>query len=366
MTTAVVQVVVLVVAVIVVAALVGRWVVRRRAAARTSLPPLFYPLMPQAPLKAHLNGAASKNGALHSNGVAHANGASYSNGAVPAHATPPASNVALGAATPMPRVVDDRPRTTTATHGRAGRRRVSRRGNRPVLSTDRAGAPVASRTSRGARGDGTRDREIRFVRVPGEPPHVLLGRDAGPSPSTVGLGSATVSRRHARMDYIRRSLARHESLAHESTGCERRPARRHRLHEAARRWRPSRAGRSRAPVSRALGKWNPARRWDRWAVSRARRRREHRPLAIGARRARGSVRGAARARPRRARRSSIWRESARAGPRSRSSWFDPSSSTTRRRSPVSRVRRGSSRSSGTRTSCQSAPCSTSRTPGSRS
>lgn len=48
----------------------------------------------------------------------------------------------------------------------------------------------------------TREREIRFVRVPGGPPQVLLGRDPGPAPNDIGLGSVTVSRRHAQMDYI--------------------------------------------------------------------------------------------------------------------------------------------------------------------
>jgi hypothetical protein len=47
----------------------------------------------------------------------------------------------------------------------------------------------------------TQLREIRFVRLPGEQPHLIVGRDPGPSPHHVGLGSATVSRRHARFDY---------------------------------------------------------------------------------------------------------------------------------------------------------------------
>jgi hypothetical protein len=47
----------------------------------------------------------------------------------------------------------------------------------------------------------TRHREIRFVRIPGEPLQLILGRDAGPSAQYVGLGSATVSRRHARLAY---------------------------------------------------------------------------------------------------------------------------------------------------------------------
>jgi len=46
-----------------------------------------------------------------------------------------------------------------------------------------------------------RHREILFVRVPGKPPHLFLGRDAGPAPQYIGLGSPTVSRRHARLSY---------------------------------------------------------------------------------------------------------------------------------------------------------------------
>jgi hypothetical protein len=48
---------------------------------------------------------------------------------------------------------------------------------------------------------GAGHREIRFVRIPGQPPHLILGREAGSSPAYVGLGSPTVSRRHARLDY---------------------------------------------------------------------------------------------------------------------------------------------------------------------
>jgi hypothetical protein len=44
-------------------------------------------------------------------------------------------------------------------------------------------------------------REIRFVRAPGEPPELILGREAGRSPQTVALHSDTVSRRHARFAY---------------------------------------------------------------------------------------------------------------------------------------------------------------------
>ena len=44
-------------------------------------------------------------------------------------------------------------------------------------------------------------REIRFVRSPGEPAELILGREAGQSPQTVALNSDTVSRRHARFAY---------------------------------------------------------------------------------------------------------------------------------------------------------------------
>jgi hypothetical protein len=44
-------------------------------------------------------------------------------------------------------------------------------------------------------------REIRFVRVPGERPEVILGRDPSSSPQHVSLPSSTVSRQHARLDF---------------------------------------------------------------------------------------------------------------------------------------------------------------------
>ena len=44
-------------------------------------------------------------------------------------------------------------------------------------------------------------REIRFVRSPGEPAELILGRDPGKSPQSVALNSETVSRRHARFAF---------------------------------------------------------------------------------------------------------------------------------------------------------------------
>ncbi len=44
-------------------------------------------------------------------------------------------------------------------------------------------------------------REIRFVRSPGEPAELILGREPGRTPQTVALHSDTVSRRHAKFAY---------------------------------------------------------------------------------------------------------------------------------------------------------------------
>lgn len=44
-------------------------------------------------------------------------------------------------------------------------------------------------------------REIRFVRIPGERPQLILGREPGNSPQDVALPSSTVSRQHARLDF---------------------------------------------------------------------------------------------------------------------------------------------------------------------
>lgn len=47
----------------------------------------------------------------------------------------------------------------------------------------------------------TRHREIRFVRAPGQPAQLILGRDAAGSAQHVALQSSTVSRQHARLAY---------------------------------------------------------------------------------------------------------------------------------------------------------------------
>jgi len=48
----------------------------------------------------------------------------------------------------------------------------------------------------------SKHREIRFVRIPGEPLQLVVGRDPGtPSPRHVALQSSTVSRQHARFEF---------------------------------------------------------------------------------------------------------------------------------------------------------------------
>lgn len=46
-----------------------------------------------------------------------------------------------------------------------------------------------------------RHKEIRLVRVPGERPEVILGRERLDTPGHIALQSSTVSRRHARLAY---------------------------------------------------------------------------------------------------------------------------------------------------------------------
>ncbi|MDB4881564.1 MAG: Forkhead-associated protein [Gemmatimonadetes bacterium] len=47
----------------------------------------------------------------------------------------------------------------------------------------------------------SRHQEIRFVRVQGQLPHLILGRNPGRSPQHIALNSSTVSRQHARLAF---------------------------------------------------------------------------------------------------------------------------------------------------------------------
>ena len=46
-----------------------------------------------------------------------------------------------------------------------------------------------------------RHQEIRFVRVQGQQPQLILGRNPGRSPQHISLNSSTVSRQHARLAF---------------------------------------------------------------------------------------------------------------------------------------------------------------------
>ena len=93
-------------------------------------------------------------------------------------------------------------------------------GERPMdipMTMDGDGAPATSETVRFVRpadevvqllpghlevlSGEQRHQEIRFVRVAGQQPHLILGRNPGRSPQHVALNSSTVSRQHARLAY---------------------------------------------------------------------------------------------------------------------------------------------------------------------
>ena len=93
-------------------------------------------------------------------------------------------------------------------------------GERPMdipMGMDGDGAPATSETVRFVRpadevvqllpghlevlSGEQRHQEIRFVRVAGQQPHLILGRNPGRSPQHVALNSSTVSRQHARLAY---------------------------------------------------------------------------------------------------------------------------------------------------------------------
>jgi hypothetical protein len=104
--------------------------------------------------------------------------------------------------------------TAPATAGRSiGERMV----NIPVTADGGSQVPATSETVRFVRptddvvqllpghlevlaGDA-RHQEIRFVRVHGQQPQLILGRNPGRSPQHVALNSSTVSRQHARLAY---------------------------------------------------------------------------------------------------------------------------------------------------------------------
>ena len=98
-----------------------------------------------------------------------------------------------------------------------GRPPVDRQAGIPIVIDSDGQSPATSETVRFVRpadevvqllpghlevvsGD-ERHQEIRFVRVQGQQPQLILGRNPGRSPQHIALNSSTVSRQHARLAY---------------------------------------------------------------------------------------------------------------------------------------------------------------------
>jgi hypothetical protein len=99
----------------------------------------------------------------------------------------------------------------------AGRGPIDRQAGIPITVDSDSQVPATSETVRFVRpadevvqllpghlevvsGD-ERHQEIRFVRVQGQQPQLILGRNPGRSPQHIALNSSTVSRQHARLAY---------------------------------------------------------------------------------------------------------------------------------------------------------------------
>jgi hypothetical protein len=160
--------------------LLSWWITQRSDEPPThSLPPLLYPLPPSLPpTRANGNG----NGTL---------GSSALGKAAPRRADAPVFRpIAV-----EPRALNDR-RPEVRAHEEEHDDTETVRFVRPSdLSVQLL--PGRLEVLEGA----TPHREIRFLRVPGEPAQLILGREVGLTPHYVGLGSPTVSRRHARLEF---------------------------------------------------------------------------------------------------------------------------------------------------------------------
>jgi hypothetical protein len=182
------------------------WSARRDARRGYGPPPVVFPLPPSRPL-AHPNGSHGVHG---TNGAHAANGNGYHGNGASRPADRPADRPYV-----RPFAADGTPRVNQASHVHQTNHADGRRPVTPV-DTDEDNAetvrfvrptdldaavqllPGRLEVLEGA----TPHREIRFMRVPGEPPHVTLGREIRLTPHYVGLGSPTVSRRHARLDFV--------------------------------------------------------------------------------------------------------------------------------------------------------------------
>ena len=182
-----------VVAVVVIAAAVAAtvWHLRLRAGRRTAYSPI--------PLVFPMNSGIAWESALSAREVAPA----------PGQAPAPAAGQAAG----QPQVSSFAPPVTTTGSPRANERTIGI----PTTMDTESQVSATSETVRFQRpnddvvqllpghlevlsGD-TRHQEIRFVRVQGQQPQLILGRNPGRSPQHISLNSSTVSRQHARLAF---------------------------------------------------------------------------------------------------------------------------------------------------------------------
>ena len=162
------------------------WTERRRGPSRP-VPPLIYPIVAPGHRDVDIIPMVNRDRPPATNG--HTNGAAKV-----------ATTIAVSPAPMADRAVE------TAVHV-----------DRPVFEKGFAGELVTSETIRFRRPSDepvqilpgrlevvsgeARHREIRFVRVPGEPAQLIVGREPGRSPQHVTLQSNTVSRQHARFAF---------------------------------------------------------------------------------------------------------------------------------------------------------------------
>jgi hypothetical protein len=185
------------------------WMIARRRAAARPIPPIFFPMGPTGP--SDTLGKADPQWGRRTSAPDGARPATPPAAAGPVAPPPPASpQTPPGQHVPVPPVRSFTP--APSRNGNNGHHRM------PVVDGIDDGTPVSTETVRFVRpaeqavqllpgrlevvaGD-TSHQEIRFVRIPGQPPELILGRDGGPSAQYVGLSSATVSRRHAHFLFV--------------------------------------------------------------------------------------------------------------------------------------------------------------------
>lgn len=193
MTFVVVAVLIVAVAAGAVVPLAVWWTERRRGPARP-IPPLIYPLVPPGHRDIEITpmmGRAPRPAAPPAPPApTSTNGTSKMAPVQPAAAAP--APIADRAIEPVVHI--ERPHVENANHEPVGSEtiRFRRPSDEPVQILPGRLEVVSGES---------RHREIRFVRVPGEPAQLIVGREPGRSPQHVTLQSSTVSRQHARFAF---------------------------------------------------------------------------------------------------------------------------------------------------------------------